>query len=39
MDDGKLIFEGEYYNNDWWNGKVYDFKGKFEYEIKMKNNV
>ena len=33
-DDGKLKFEGEYFNVKRWNGKLYDYKGKEEFEIK-----
>ena len=32
---GKLEFEGEYFNDEWWNGKVYD-KGKLYCKLKIK---
>ena len=32
--NGKIQFEGEYYNGKRWNGKGYNFEGKEEYELK-----
>ena len=32
--NGQLKFEGEYKNDKRWNGKSYDKKGNFAYEIK-----
>ena len=31
---GKIRFEGEYLNNEKWNGKGYDIKGEVIFEIK-----
>ena len=36
-DDGKLKFEGEYFNGKKWNGKEYNKDGKIEFEIKNGN--
>ena len=33
-DNKKLMFTGEYYNGRRWNGKIYNYEGKEEYEIK-----
>ena len=32
--NGKLRFEGEYSNDETWNGKGYNINGDFEYELK-----
>ena len=32
--NGRIQFEGEYFNGKKWNGKGYNYEGKKEYEIK-----
>ena len=34
-DNSNLRFEGEYLKGQKWNGKVYDYEGNSEYELKM----
>ena len=35
--NGNIYFEGEYLNGKRWNGKIYNYKGNEEYEIKNGN--
>ena len=33
LENGKIIFEGEYRNSNRWNGKMYNFKDNISYDI------